>query len=250
MPVKQGKSLEWAIFISILAAFEQKGWDVYIPALSNTQIADRFTNDNRYPVHFTGRPGHQPTAGKMGTAILSCLIPKAVLRYGSECLSIFREGWPYHQIHVATGYLERPDILIARGSPNFSALQFDEATGIVSYEYLDCDGEKLLAGSLRAVNSQQPQVINLFQREVPSAKCVVECSVKKLEKKAALQLNAYATTFFTHADPAIFLVTGVPVPSSYPVCLVILTGNRDDLINSIRASGECIANSIAAEFSS
>lgn len=245
LPIEQGKSLEWAVFIAIIAAFAQRGWDVAIPALSNTQIADCFTSDNRFPVHFTGRPGHQPTSGKMGTAILSCLIPKAVVRQSSECFSIFREGWPYHQIHASTGSKERPDILIARGSPNFTALKLDKDMGVVTYEYLDGNGEKLLSGSLRAINASSPQVIDLFQREALFAKCVVECSVNKLEARAALQLHAYAKTFFVQDDPSVILVTGVPIPSSYPVCPVTLTGSRDDLFNSLKISGEYIAKSIA-----
>jgi hypothetical protein len=184
----------------------------------------------------------------MGTAILSCLIPKAVVRQSSECFSIFREGWPYHQIHASTGSKERPDILIARGSPNFSALKLDKDMGVVTYEYLDGNGEKLLSGSLRAINASSPQVIDLFQREALFAKCVVECSVNKLEARAALQLHAYAKTFFVQDDPSVILVTGVPIPSSYPVCPVTLTGSRDDLFNSLKISGEYIAKSIA-EFS-
>jgi hypothetical protein len=244
-PIEQGKSFEWAVFTSILNAFARRGWKIDIPALAIPQFADRFVNDNRYPIHFTGRPGHQPTAGNIGHLILSCLVPKAILSHGSVILSIYREGWPYHQIHTPNRYLERPDILIARGAPNLSSLLLDANAGVVSYEYCDSDERILLTGRLRAVNASSPQPIDLFQREALSAACVVECSVNKLERRASSQLNAYAKTFFTHTDPAIFLVTGVPVPSYYAVCPVALNGNREELFNSLKASGDSIVKTLA-----
>jgi hypothetical protein len=247
-PIRQGKSLEWAVFTSILAAFKRRGWNIEIPALSQEQLAERFTIDNRYPVHFAGRPGHQPTSGTVGLSILSCLFPKAILSNGSVTLSVFKEGWPYHQIHTPVPYLDRPDILIAHGSPNLKKLLLDENKGIISYEYLDEHGEVCAAGSLRAVNAQVPEIIDLFANETFSATCIVECSINKLESRAAEQLAAYAKTFFTRSEPNIFLVTGVSVPSGFPVCVITLNGSHDELVDSLSASGEAIAEGISNRF--
>lgn len=211
-PLRAGIGFEWTIFAALVWALRERAWKVSFPHLGNAALQEFFVRHNEFPLHYIGKVGHSSVGAKPGLLIMAALTPKAVAFKNGKWISIFREGCSYHRIYSDEPYEERPDIVMAAGTPAPGFPNYQEQKNLVAYRYI-LNGSQVLEGILRAINSPTPSVV----QRIPSkgyhfrALGVIECSVNKLKQRALQQLQVYGSRFFEQWESQLILISCQPI---------------------------------------
>lgn len=233
-PLRAGVGFEWTIFAALVWALRERAWKVSFPHLENAALQEFFVRHNEFPFHHVGKVGHSSLGAKPGLLIMAALTPKAIAFKNGKWISIFREGCAYHRIYSDEPYEERPDIVMAAGTPAPGFPNYQEQRNAVVYRYM-VNGSQILEGILRAINSTTPSVIQRspLKGYQFDALAIIECSVNKLRKRALQQMQVYRSRFFERGDSRLILISCQPIAIPSTCYFVELFGDARALRKNV-----------------
>ena len=196
--LRSGVALEWATLAALVSSATAAGWHADIPLQKVKLGASLFTLRNEIPTHHGGQPGHAAGLSvdtPLAYRFLAALTPKLVLTRGSQHVSVFREGCPYHAVMSNVAYQERADIVLVSGTthPNLPRIHEGAAGQVVKFGFA-VEGVGDISGELDVRNS--PTIPCRWRK--PEKGCVVptrglvECSVDKSAAHALRQTEGSA----------------------------------------------------------
>ena len=210
--LESGSGFEWATLAAIMWAAKEKGYSVFVPLLEHFDAGNYYLLRNEIPLTHGAQAGNADSELKrkpLNYRFLYSLVPKAIIKKGDSCYSIFREGCPYHKIMGGLSYLERTDIIIVPGTiaDGYPKLSETGRNVLFAYNYDNIE----LSGTLDVKSS----VFIPVKKRNPKggikiiAQGIVECSVNKSEEVANEQLSRYKTLFGSNNGfPKFSLITG------------------------------------------
>ncbi|MDX2094427.1 MAG: hypothetical protein SFW64_00565 [Alphaproteobacteria bacterium] len=206
--VETGKAVEFYSLCCLAAGLEKLGIGISIPAIY-LEHPDLFYLRNILPRHHGTQAGHSAAINSipLSDRFVAALTPKFIFETVGSKYGIYREGFPIHLIeHLNKGeeeYLDRPDVLICRGTMTSKLISSER----IAFTYESQSGR--CEGILRIKNDALIPIIsydsNLLNVPVVG---IIECSVSKGDTKAEEQLRRYLAIYSGATSPVSLLING------------------------------------------
>jgi hypothetical protein len=192
--LSNGKAVEILALCALFRAVVLLGYEVEVPRYLIDSPALLY-EQNTLPKMHASMPGVSASVEKRSIMeqYTGALLPRLVVRSGTNVWGIFREGFPLHALlrHIsgASPSISRPDLIIVPGANSVEMI----SDSIINYVW--AFGRAEISIELRTVIRDEPEVIahsSLDELDFyPRASGIVECSVRKSDRKLMQQLTRY-----------------------------------------------------------